>query len=171
MEPLVPCFVFGIWRETGKPAWRFSWVSSDPKINSGIVPQIRPPQLSATLFPVRYLTLKMVATCYFKTSVGFQQATQHYIPEDRVLHNDCCKNLNSYEQVKFVGTIKKGKTIPVTTGPLKKYSVALARKRTIPTGRPPLVGEVSANPSTWRKHYQFLKRCVWEAQDDGQCAE
>jgi hypothetical protein len=30
--------------------------------------------------------------------------------------------------------------------PHKKNSVALVRKRTIPTERPPLVGEVSANP-------------------------
>jgi hypothetical protein len=29
--------------------------------------------------------------------------------------------------------------------PLLTYSVALVRKRTIPTERPPLVGEVSAN--------------------------
>jgi hypothetical protein len=33
----------------------------------------------------------------------------------------------------------------VTTNKLKKNSVALVRKRTIPTDRPPLVGEVSAN--------------------------
>jgi hypothetical protein len=32
---------------------------------------------------------------------------------------------------------------------LPTYSVALVRKRTIPTERPPLVGEVSAN--TWTK--------------------
>jgi hypothetical protein len=42
-------------------------------------------------------TLKMEATCSSETSVDFQQATLHYIPEDRTLHTHLCENLKSYE--------------------------------------------------------------------------
>jgi hypothetical protein len=42
------------------------------------------------------LTLKMEATCSFKTSVYFQQTAQCYIPEDRTLHNHCCENLRLF---------------------------------------------------------------------------
>jgi hypothetical protein len=41
-------------------------------------------------------TLKMEATCFSETSVGFQRATWSYNPEDRILHNHRCENLKSY---------------------------------------------------------------------------
>jgi hypothetical protein len=31
-----------------------------------------------------------------RQSVDFQWAIQHYIPEDGILHNHCCENLESY---------------------------------------------------------------------------
>jgi hypothetical protein len=40
-------------------------------------------------------TLKMEATCSSEMSVDFQWATQHYIPEDRTLHDHDCVNLRS----------------------------------------------------------------------------
>jgi hypothetical protein len=42
------------------------------------------------------LTLKMEATRCSKTLVDFQQATWHYIPEVRTLHNHSCEDLKSY---------------------------------------------------------------------------
>jgi hypothetical protein len=47
------------------------------------------------------LTLKMEATYSSETSDDFQWTTWHYIPEDKTLHNHCCKNLRSYK-VTFV---------------------------------------------------------------------
>jgi hypothetical protein len=44
-------------------------------------------------FLVYSLTLKMETTCSSETSTHFQRATRRYIPEDRSLHNHCCKNL------------------------------------------------------------------------------
>jgi hypothetical protein len=52
---------------------------------------------------------------------------------------------------------------------LLTYSVALVRKRTIPTERPPLVGEVSASnlPAIWnflllREHFpKYNENAVW----------
>jgi hypothetical protein len=42
-------------------------------------------------------TLKMeVVTCFSKMLVDIQQTTQHYIPEDRTLHNHCYVNLKCY---------------------------------------------------------------------------
>jgi hypothetical protein len=38
------------------------------------------------------LTLKMEVTCSSETLVDFQQTTQHYIPEDRILHNEILLN-------------------------------------------------------------------------------
>jgi hypothetical protein len=44
-----------------------------------------------------YSTLKMEAICSSKTSADFYQATQHYIPEDRNLHNQLThKNCMGY---------------------------------------------------------------------------
>jgi hypothetical protein len=45
------------------------------------------------------LTQKMEVTCSSETSVDFQQATWHYIPADRTLHNHCCENLISYNSL------------------------------------------------------------------------
>jgi hypothetical protein len=42
------------------------------------------------------LTLMMEMTCSSETSVDFQWMTQHYIPEDRILHNHWCENLKAY---------------------------------------------------------------------------
>lgn len=39
-------------------------------------------------------TLNMV-TCSSETSIDFHHTTQHYIPEDRIHHNDHCENLKS----------------------------------------------------------------------------
>jgi hypothetical protein len=41
-------------------------------------------------------TLKMEATCSFETSVDIHRTTQHYISEDRIVHNPRCENLMSY---------------------------------------------------------------------------
>jgi hypothetical protein len=41
--------------------------------------------------------MKLEAICSSETSVEFQRTTQHYIPEDRTLHNNRCKDLKSYE--------------------------------------------------------------------------
>jgi hypothetical protein len=38
----------------------------------------------------------MEATVSSKTPVDFQWTMQHYIPEDRTLHNHHCENLISY---------------------------------------------------------------------------
>jgi hypothetical protein len=46
-----------------------------------------------------FSTMKMEATCSSKISVGFQRNIWHYIPEDRTLHNQCCENLKSYNDV------------------------------------------------------------------------
>jgi hypothetical protein len=35
--------------------------------------------------------------CSSETSVDFQRTTQHYIPEDRTLHNHRWENLKSYK--------------------------------------------------------------------------
>jgi hypothetical protein len=43
-----------------------------------------------------YSTLKMEVKCFSKTSVDFQQTTQHYILEDSTLHNHHCANLKFY---------------------------------------------------------------------------
>jgi hypothetical protein len=37
----------------------------------------------------------MEETCYSETSVGFQRAILHYIPEDRALHNRRREELKS----------------------------------------------------------------------------
>jgi hypothetical protein len=37
--------------------------------------------------------------CSSETLVDFHQNTQHYILEDRILHNHCCENLKSYVNV------------------------------------------------------------------------
>jgi hypothetical protein len=39
----------------------------------------------------------MKVTCSSETSVDFQQATQHYIPEGRTPHNHCSENLKLYK--------------------------------------------------------------------------
>jgi hypothetical protein len=41
-------------------------------------------------------TLKMEVTCSSETLAGFQWTTQHYIPQDRTLHKNCCETLKSY---------------------------------------------------------------------------
>jgi hypothetical protein len=51
-----------------------------------------------TLFSCSFYSsaLKMEAMCSSETSVGFQQTTRRYIPEDNILHNHRCENLKSY---------------------------------------------------------------------------
>jgi hypothetical protein len=41
-------------------------------------------------------TLNMEETCSSETSFDFQRTTLHYIPGDRILHQNLCKNLRSY---------------------------------------------------------------------------
>jgi hypothetical protein len=41
-------------------------------------------------------TLEIEVICFCETSVDFQRTTRPYFPEDIVLHNHCCENLNSY---------------------------------------------------------------------------
>jgi hypothetical protein len=41
------------------------------------------------------LTLKLEAACSSEMPLGFQRATQYYIPEDITLHNCHCENLKS----------------------------------------------------------------------------
>jgi hypothetical protein len=43
-----------------------------------------------------YSTLKVEATCSSKMSVDFQQAAQHYIPEDKILHTVYCLNSSDF---------------------------------------------------------------------------
>jgi hypothetical protein len=38
----------------------------------------------------------MEATCFFETSVDFQQDTRRHIPEGSTLHSHRCENLKSY---------------------------------------------------------------------------
>jgi hypothetical protein len=40
--------------------------------------------------------LKLESICFSETSVDFQRTTRHYIPEDRLLHNYRCANLEAY---------------------------------------------------------------------------
>jgi hypothetical protein len=71
-------------------------------------------------------TLKLEATCSSEMSSEFQQTTWHYIPEDRIVHNCCCKNLKSYIDwimlktvisfLKITNLYAKQQTI-VSTGP------------------------------------------------------
>jgi hypothetical protein len=42
------------------------------------------------------LLQKMEETYSSRILADFQRTTQHYIPEDRTLHNHCCENLKSY---------------------------------------------------------------------------
>jgi hypothetical protein len=46
--------------------------------------------------------LKMEAMCSFETSVGPQQATGHYIPENSNLINHHSEDLNSYKIISFL---------------------------------------------------------------------
>jgi hypothetical protein len=41
-------------------------------------------------------TLKVELICFSEMLVDFQQTTQRYIPNDRILHNHHCENLKSY---------------------------------------------------------------------------
>jgi hypothetical protein len=74
--------------------------------------------------------LNMEATRSCETSV-YNKPTRRHVPEDGILHSHRRENLKSY-------------TAYFTFQPTAN-SVALVRKRTIPTERPPLVGESSAN--------------------------
>jgi hypothetical protein len=55
--------------------------------------------LAAYFMLVSYMAnssnLKMEVICSSETPINFHWTTQHYIPEDRILHNHCCENLKS----------------------------------------------------------------------------
>jgi hypothetical protein len=51
---------------------------------------------SGFLFGLFFDPKEMEARCCSKTLTDFQQATRHYIPEDRILHDHCHENLKSY---------------------------------------------------------------------------
>jgi hypothetical protein len=96
--------------------------------NDRLLLQVRsclPPAFSLVSWSV-CSTLKREALDYSDMSLDFQQTTWRYILEDNNLHDRRCEIVTSYLK-------------------LKLNSVVLVRKRTIPTERPPFVGEVSAN--------------------------
>jgi uncharacterized metal-binding protein len=51
------------------------------------------------LFGFFFFTPKMEATCSSKTLGDFQWTTWRYIPQERTLHNRCCRNLKSYKVI------------------------------------------------------------------------
>jgi hypothetical protein len=58
-------------------------------------------------------TLKMEATCYSKTLVGFQLAARYYIPEDRSFHNHSCDNLKSCKLMRLTNLLSCGMSTKV----------------------------------------------------------
>jgi hypothetical protein len=109
----------------------------------------------------------------FSETLGFPRISQSYMPEDSALRSTAVRTLNqvSYKDVVFRILFKRGsRTAPQGSqmqqgaslyylawlSPIYDMQIAenykkkktpwpLVHKRTIPTERPPLVGEVSAN--------------------------
>jgi hypothetical protein len=57
----------------------------------------------------------MEATCFSKTLVDFQQTTQHYIAEDRTLHNHRCENPKSYTDIFIFEALTGNLDLPART--------------------------------------------------------
>jgi hypothetical protein len=60
------------------------------------------------------LTVKIEVTCYSKMLVDFQWTVEHYIPEDKILHNDWYEYFNPYEYIHSI-TFQKAVMVIVTT--------------------------------------------------------
>ena len=105
-------------------------------------------------------TLKIESTSFSETQVNFQPTTRHRIPGDLYVHRYRSDNLRHNYQIfmkcgfrsfllKFVeqawASLKISSMAVILLVITKLNSVALVRTRTIPTERPPPVGEVSAN--------------------------
>ena len=53
-----------------------------------------------------FWTLKMEALSSSKMSVAINHSSQHHIPKDLNLHQQCCENLKSHTVVKFLDVIQ-----------------------------------------------------------------
>jgi hypothetical protein len=58
-----------------------------------------PPAFTLVSCLAYFSTLKTEVTCSSEALVDFQRTTRDYIPEDRTLHNQRCKNLKFWHQV------------------------------------------------------------------------